>query len=117
MPQTIEAIQHAKAAKVPLIVAVNKIDVEGAEREVIGGADRLLSSEHAPVVCFEHGHAPVGMGSVFDALAAHGYEFLRFPIGQYADGPLTALDGEPWAHTGENVVAIPPNFARERLTD
>jgi translation initiation factor IF-2 len=26
MPQTIEAIQHAKAAKVPLIVAVNKID-------------------------------------------------------------------------------------------
>ncbi len=31
MPQTIEAIQHAKAAKVPLIVAVNKIDVEGAD--------------------------------------------------------------------------------------
>ncbi|AGH81760.1 translation initiation factor IF-2 [Psychromonas sp. CNPT3] len=31
MPQTIEAIQHAKAAKVPLIVAVNKIDKEGAD--------------------------------------------------------------------------------------
>ena len=30
MPQTIEAIQHAKAAGVPLIVAVNKIDKEGA---------------------------------------------------------------------------------------
>ncbi|GAD81183.1 translation initiation factor IF-2 [Vibrio ezurae] len=30
MPQTIEAIQHAKAAEVPLIVAVNKIDKEGA---------------------------------------------------------------------------------------
>ncbi|NVC93830.1 translation initiation factor IF-2 [Vibrio natriegens] len=30
MPQTVEAIQHAKAAGVPLIVAVNKIDKEGA---------------------------------------------------------------------------------------
>ncbi|MCW8330041.1 translation initiation factor IF-2 [Photobacterium sp. SDRW27] len=30
MPQTIEAIQHAKAADVPLIVAVNKIDKEDA---------------------------------------------------------------------------------------
>ncbi|CAG19033.1 translation initiation factor IF-2 [Photobacterium profundum] len=30
MPQTVEAIQHAKAAGVPLIVAVNKIDKDGA---------------------------------------------------------------------------------------
>ncbi len=30
MPQTIEAINHAKAASVPIIVAVNKIDKEGA---------------------------------------------------------------------------------------
>ena len=30
MPQTIEAINHAKAANVPIIVAVNKIDKEGA---------------------------------------------------------------------------------------
>ena len=26
MPQTVEAINHAKAAKVPIIVAINKID-------------------------------------------------------------------------------------------
>jgi translation initiation factor IF-2 len=31
MPQTIEAIQHAKAAEVPLVVAVNKIDRENAD--------------------------------------------------------------------------------------
>ena len=31
MPQTIEAIDHAKAAKVPIIVAVNKIDKPGAD--------------------------------------------------------------------------------------
>ncbi|MDB1708887.1 MULTISPECIES: translation initiation factor IF-2 [Enterococcus] len=30
MPQTVEAINHAKAAKVPIIVAVNKIDKPGA---------------------------------------------------------------------------------------
>ncbi len=31
MPQTIEAIKHAQAAKVPLIVAINKIDRPGAD--------------------------------------------------------------------------------------
>lgn len=37
MPQTIEAINHAKAADIPIIVAVNKIDKEGAD------PDRVLS--------------------------------------------------------------------------
>ena len=31
MPQTIEAIAHAKAAKVPMIVAINKVDKYGAD--------------------------------------------------------------------------------------
>src|SRR5882762_1451614 len=33
MPQTVEAIQHAKAAKVPMIVAINKIDKPDAKPE------------------------------------------------------------------------------------
>nr|VFK56859.1 MAG: bacterial translation initiation factor 2 (bIF-2) [Candidatus Kentron sp. TUN] len=33
MPQTLEAIQHAKAAEVPLIIAVNKIDLENSDPE------------------------------------------------------------------------------------
>ena len=42
MPQTIEAIDHAKAAKVPIIVAVNKMDKPGAD------PDRVMRemSEH-----------------------------------------------------------------------
>jgi len=35
MPQTIEAVQHAKAADVPLVVAVNKIDKPGADLDRI----------------------------------------------------------------------------------
>ena len=33
MPQTIEAIQHSKAAEVPIVIAVNKIDRENADPE------------------------------------------------------------------------------------
>ena len=43
MPQTIEAIQHAKAAKVPLIVAINKVDKSDADPERI--KNELLSHE------------------------------------------------------------------------
>ena len=42
MPQTIEAINHAKEAKVPIVVAINKIDKPGANPELI----RNKLSEH-----------------------------------------------------------------------
>ena len=37
MPQTVEAINHAQAAEVPIVVAVNKIDKETAQPEKIRG--------------------------------------------------------------------------------
>ena len=37
MPQTIEALNHAQAADVPIVVAVNKIDVEGADPAKVRG--------------------------------------------------------------------------------
>ncbi len=47
MPQTIEAINHAKAAKIPIIVAVNKIDKADADpdRVLVQLADYGLSAE------------------------------------------------------------------------
>lgn len=46
MPQTIEAIHHAKAAKVPMVVAVNKIDKQGANVERI--RQELVAHEVVP---------------------------------------------------------------------
>jgi translation initiation factor IF-2 len=43
MPQTVEAINHAKAAEVPLIVAINKIDKQGADPQRV--RTELLSHE------------------------------------------------------------------------
>jgi translation initiation factor IF-2 len=46
MPQTIEGISHAKAANVPLIIAINKMDVPGADPEKV----RRELSEHDVLV-------------------------------------------------------------------
>ena len=50
MPQTIEAINHAKAANIPIIVAVNKMDKHGAN------PDRILTQ------LTEHGLTPANWG-------------------------------------------------------
>lgn len=46
MPQTVEAINHAKNAGIPIIVAINKIDVEGANPEKV--KQELMKYELVP---------------------------------------------------------------------
>lgn len=46
MPQTVEAIQHAKAAEVPVVVAVNKMDKQGADPDNVKQA--LVSHDVVP---------------------------------------------------------------------
>ena len=46
MPQTVEAIDHAKAAEVPILVAVNKIDKDGADPNKVRG--ELANHELTP---------------------------------------------------------------------
>ena len=46
MPQTVEAINHAKAAEIPIVVAINKIDVPGANPEKV--KQELMKYELVP---------------------------------------------------------------------
>lgn len=46
MPQTVEAINHAKAAKIPIIVAINKIDLPGANVDKV--KQELMKYELVP---------------------------------------------------------------------
>jgi translation initiation factor IF-2 len=65
MPQTIEAIQHAKAAEVPLIVAVNKIDKEGADPDRVKNelaAQEVIPEEWGGDYQFVHVSAMTGDG-------------------------------------------------------
>ncbi|KGK42487.1 translation initiation factor IF-2 [Nitrincola sp. A-D6] len=69
MPQTEEAIQHSKAAGVPLVVAVNKIDKPDADPERVRNelAQRdVISEEWGGEVQFVHVSAKTGEG--IDAL-------------------------------------------------
>ena len=65
MPQTIEAIQHARAAGVPLVVAVNKIDKDGADLDRIKAElsqHQIISEEWGGDNLFAYVSAKTGEG-------------------------------------------------------
>ncbi|TVM05354.1 MAG: translation initiation factor IF-2 [Halomonas sp.] len=65
MPQTVEAIEHSKAAEVPMVVAVNKIDKEGADFDRIRNElsqHGVISEEWGGDTQFVHVSAKSGDG-------------------------------------------------------
>lgn len=65
MPQTIEAIHHAKAANVPLVVAINKIDKPDAEPEKVKMdlvSHEVVPEEFGGEVMFKEVSAKTGQG-------------------------------------------------------
>jgi len=65
MPQTIEAIQHAKAGNVPLIVAINKMDKPDADPERVKSElsqHGIMSDDWGGDNMFVHVSAKTGMG-------------------------------------------------------
>ncbi|PKO24819.1 MAG: translation initiation factor IF-2 [Betaproteobacteria bacterium HGW-Betaproteobacteria-8] len=65
MPQTIEAVHHAKAGGVPLVVAINKIDVQGANPERVKQelvAQEVIPEEYGGDTMFVEVSAKTGQG-------------------------------------------------------
>jgi len=65
MPQTLEAIQHARAAGVPIVVAVNKMDKSGADPERVKSelsAQGVISEEWGGDTLFAYVSAKAGQG-------------------------------------------------------
>lgn len=73
MPQTVEAISHAKAAGVPIIVAINKIDKEGANPEKI--KNELMAYDIVPeeyggsnIVCEISAKKNIGIKNLLESI-------------------------------------------------
>ncbi len=65
MPQTEEAIQHARAAEVPIIVAINKMDKDGADPDKVTNelvAQEVIPEEYGGDVQFVRVSAETGDG-------------------------------------------------------
>lgn len=73
MPQTEEAIVHARAAEVPLVVAVNKMDKEGADPERVKNElsqKEVISEEWGgdTQFCYVSAHSGEGIDALLDAV-------------------------------------------------
>ncbi len=94
MPQTVEAVQHAKAAGVPIIIAVNKIDKEDANPERVKtelGAHEIIPEEWGGDSPFVHVSALTGEGvdALLDAINAQAEVMeLKSPINGMAKGAV-----------------------------
>ncbi|WP_353571877.1 translation initiation factor IF-2 [Candidatus Albibeggiatoa sp. nov. BB20] len=107
MPQTIEAIQHAKAASVPIVVAINKIDKEDADPERVKQelvAHEVISEEWGGENMFAHVSAKSGEGidALLDTLLLQA-EVLELKT--VADGPGQGVVVESRLDKGRGVVA------------
>ncbi len=94
MPQTVEAINHAKAANVPIIVAVNKIDKEGANPDRV--LQQLTEYELVPeqwggdtIVCNISAKQKIGIENLLEmVLLTADIQELRANPGRRAKGTV-----------------------------
>ncbi|WLD58736.1 translation initiation factor IF-2 [Salinispirillum sp. LH 10-3-1] len=106
MPQTAEAIQHAKAGNVPIVVAINKIDKEGAD------IDRVISELAAKEVVPEEwggdtqfvrvsAHTGEGIDALLDAVLLQA-ELMELKA--YDNGPAKGVVIESKLDKGRGAV-------------
>jgi translation initiation factor IF-2 len=107
MPQTIEAVQHAKAAGVPLIVAVNKIDKPEAEpdrvKQELTGYE-VIPEDWGGDTMFAHVSAKTGEGvdGLLDSILLQS-EVMELKAVE--EGPATGIVVESSLDKGRGAVA------------
>jgi translation initiation factor IF-2 len=107
MPQTQEAIQHARAAGVPLVVAVNKMDKSGADPERVKSelsVQGVISEEWGGDTLFAYVSAKAGQGidELLDKILVQAEVLeLKSPV----DGPARGVVIESRLDKGRGPVA------------
>lgn len=107
MPQTIEAIQHAKAANVPLIVAINKIDKEGVDFDRVKtelSQHNVISEEWGGENIFAYVSAKKGTG-VDELLDSILLQAEMLDLSAIATGPASGVVIESRLDKGRGPVA------------
>src|SRR5210317_426035 len=107
MPQTIEAIEHAKAAGVPLVIAVNKIDRENADPDRVRNElaqHEIIPEDWGGEHLFVHVSAKTGEG-VDNLLDAILLQAEVMDLKAVEDGPARGLVIESSLEKGRGAVA------------
>ena len=107
MPQTIEAVQHSRAAEVPIIVAVNKMDKEDADPEKVKNdlsKHEVISEEWGGDVMFVPVSAITGQG-IDDLLDALLLQAELLELNARSDGPAQGVVIEATLDKGRGPVA------------
>ncbi len=107
MPQTVEAIQHSRAAGVPLVVAVNKIDRENADPDRVRNElsqHEVIPEDWGGEQQFVNVSAHTGEG-VDDLLDAILLQAEVMDLKAVADGPAKGLVIESSLEKGRGAVA------------
>ncbi len=98
MPQTIEAIDHARAANLPIIVAINKIDLPGANvnlvKSQLAKANVIVEEFGGKTISVETSALKnIGINDLLDAILVKAEEMnLRAPLRKKAKGVV--LEGK-----------------------
>jgi translation initiation factor IF-2 len=107
MPQTIEAIQHSKAAGVPMVVAINKIDRENSDPERVKNElsqHEVIPEDWGGEQQFVNVSAHTGEG-IDDLLDAILLQAEVMDLKATADGPARGLVIESSLEKGRGAVA------------
>jgi len=107
MPQTAEAVQHARAARVPLIVAINKMDKSDANPDHVKqglGVLEVIPEEWGGDTPFVPVSAKTGMG-IDDLLDAISVQAEVMELTAVEDGPASGVVIESSLDRGRGPVA------------